>query len=53
MYPSDVIYSDTYIAQFEAIPETQPHHVVDLNIVKADKQGARKIIPKSLMLEDH
>lgn len=39
MYPSDVIYSDMDVAQLKAIPETQPHRVVDLDIVKADEQG--------------
>ena len=51
MYPSDVIYSDMDVAQLEAIPETQPHRIVDLDIVKADEQGARKFISKSLMLK--
>jgi hypothetical protein len=41
------------VAQLKAIPETQPHRVVDLDIVKADMKGATNFISKSLMLKDH
>ena len=39
MFPSDKIYSDVNIAQLETLPETQPHRLVDLALVKADREG--------------
>jgi hypothetical protein len=39
MFPSDKIYSDLNIAQLETLPETQPHRLVDLALIKADNEG--------------
>jgi hypothetical protein len=39
MFSSDKIYSDLNIAQLETLPETQPHRLVDLALIKADKEG--------------
>jgi hypothetical protein len=39
MFSSDKIYSDLNVAQLETLPETQPHRLVDLALVKADKGG--------------
>jgi len=39
MYASETIYNDLNLAQLEAIPDTQPHRIVDLAIVDADKAG--------------
>ncbi|KAF4613973.1 hypothetical protein D9613_007770 [Agrocybe pediades] len=39
MYASDTIYSDLDIKQLESLPITQPHRVVDVALVDADKQG--------------
>ncbi|KAF9565241.1 NAD(P)-binding protein [Agrocybe pediades] len=39
MYVSDSIYSDLDIKQLESLPITQPHRVVDVALVDADKQG--------------
>ncbi|KAF9474241.1 NAD(P)-binding protein [Pholiota conissans] len=33
------IYDDSDVAQIETIPDTQPHRVVDLELVRADKEG--------------
>lgn len=33
------LYDDMNAAQFDAIPASQMHRLVDLEIVKADKQG--------------
>jgi len=39
MLSSDKIYSDLNIGQPETLPETQPHRLVDLALIKADKEG--------------
>ncbi|KAF8656861.1 hypothetical protein AX16_002408 [Volvariella volvacea WC 439] len=39
LHSTDVIYSDTDIAQLESLPITQPHRQVDLALVAADQQG--------------
>ena len=39
MFSSDKIYSDLNIAQLETLPETQPHRLVDLALIEADKEG--------------
>lgn len=39
MFSSDKIYSDLNIAQLETLPETQPHRLVDLALIRADKKG--------------
>lgn len=39
MFPTDVIYDDMDLTQLENIPESAPHRVVDLEIMKADQEG--------------
>jgi hypothetical protein len=39
MYTSETIYSDLDIPKFEALPPTQPHRNVDIDIINADLQG--------------
>ena len=39
MFPSAIIYDDTNVEQLESIPDSAPHRVVDLAIVKADQEG--------------
>jgi len=38
-FSSQTIYNDMDIAQVETLPATQPHRIVDLAIVDADRQG--------------
>ncbi|PPQ71191.1 hypothetical protein CVT24_010009 [Panaeolus cyanescens] len=38
-FAADRIYSDLNIPQLESLPKTQPHRVVDLSLVEADKEG--------------
>ncbi|KAF9048745.1 hypothetical protein BJ165DRAFT_1053961 [Panaeolus papilionaceus] len=38
-FATDKIYSDMNIPQLESLPQTQPHRVVDLSLVEADKEG--------------
>jgi hypothetical protein len=39
MFSSVKIYSDLNITQLETLPESQPHRLVDLALIKADKEG--------------
>jgi hypothetical protein len=39
MFASDTIYSDNNIEKIESLSPTQPHRNVDLEIVKADREG--------------
>lgn len=39
-YSSDTIYDDTNPDQIESIADSQPHRNVDLELLKADKEGA-------------
>lgn len=49
MHSSDVIYSDMDILKLERLADTQPHRIVDLTIVEADKQGETyKFLPSSI-----
>jgi hypothetical protein len=42
MFAYDIIYSDTDVEQIESLPPTQPHRIVDLEIVNADKEGGTR-----------
>ncbi|KAI0920646.1 hypothetical protein AcV5_010330 [Taiwanofungus camphoratus] len=51
MYATDVIYSDTNVAQIESIPDTAVHRNVDLAVVDADQQGYARtyiILPSTI-----
>lgn len=39
MFPSDLVYDDMNVEQLETIPDSAPHRIVDLIIVKADQEG--------------
>ena len=36
---SDIIYDDMSPEQIESLPDTAPHRLVDLEIIKADRSG--------------
>ena len=38
-HASDIIYDDTNPEQIEALPDTQVHRDVDLELIKADQEG--------------
>jgi hypothetical protein len=38
-YASDTIYDDINPDQIESLPDTQIHRKVDLELIKADKEG--------------
>ena len=38
-HASDIIYDDTNPEQIEALPDTQIHRNVDLELIKADQEG--------------
>ena len=38
-YVSDMIYDDANPDQIETLPDTQLHRGVDLELIKADKEG--------------
>jgi hypothetical protein len=38
-YVSDTIYDDANPDQIETLPDTQSHRHVDLELIKADKEG--------------
>ncbi|KAF8687635.1 hypothetical protein AX14_003644 [Amanita brunnescens Koide BX004] len=42
MYGTDEVYSDLDVEKFEKLPPSQPHRVVDLEVIEADKQGYAK-----------
>lgn len=42
MYASTKVFDDTKIEEIEALPLTQPHRLVDSQIVEADKEGYAK-----------
>ncbi|KAK7044259.1 hypothetical protein VNI00_007981 [Paramarasmius palmivorus] len=51
MYASQVIYNDEDAKQLEGLPPSQPHRIVDLAIVEADKAGYIKsyiILPSTI-----
>ncbi|KAJ2922843.1 hypothetical protein H1R20_g14259, partial [Candolleomyces eurysporus] len=51
MYASDTIYNDLDTSQLKSIPVTQPHRIVDLTIVEADKEGYVKtyiVLPSTI-----
>ena len=39
-YATDTIYDDANPDQIESLPDTQIHRNVDLELIKADKEGA-------------
>ncbi|KAG6822868.1 hypothetical protein H0H92_012233, partial [Tricholoma furcatifolium] len=39
MYASETIYDDKDATAIEALPATQPHRIVDLAVIDADKEG--------------
>lgn len=54
MFPTEVIYDDMNIGQLEALPDSAPHRIVDLAIVKADQEG-ESVVPQDepyLMLSE-
>lgn len=40
MHSSDLIYDDMNPGQIEALPPTQPHRPVDIEVTGADKEGS-------------
>lgn len=43
MYGTDEVYSDLDVEKFEKLPPSQPHRVVDLEVIEADKQGKKAL----------
>ena len=39
MFATNTIYSDLNIPQLESLPDSQPHRLVDVTLVKADSEG--------------
>ena len=42
-YATDTIYDDANPDQIESLPDTQLHRNVDLELLKADKEGASQL----------
>jgi len=53
MFATDIIYSDLDISQMESLPIGQPHRIVDVGLVNADKEGETKLHLTALALSAH
>ena len=49
-YTIDTIYDDANPDQIESIPDTQLHRNVDLELIKADKEGASQLFSVPIIL---
>jgi hypothetical protein len=49
-YTTDTIYDDANPDQIESLPDTQIHRNVDLELVKADKEGASHLFSIPIIL---
>ena len=49
-YTSDTIYDDANPDQIESLADTQPHRNVDLELLKADKEGASQLLSIPIIL---